>query len=282
LSGASGAAIGEFIAQEMYPGVKRADLNEEQRQTISSLSTLAAGLAGGLTGDSSANVVAGAQAGKNSAENNNLSLPSGMVDYGQAATSWNQYAVDNNLSPEQTQAGLDRLAKGDLPEGANITKVIVNGYKDGVLMVGAAYLGPAASVGKVVGSVVIAEISNGTYQWFDLSQSGNENKSWDYWGSVSAGITGALAPGRGVWQNAGIAVGGTLFTDGPDKGALAGTGAGWVFGAIVGVVAPPILNPVLGPGSDFVSDVISSVGGEFIGNKIEDKINKKDFNNADK
>jgi filamentous hemagglutinin len=44
LSGASGATIGEFIAQEMYPGVKRGDLTEEQRQTISSLSTLAAGL----------------------------------------------------------------------------------------------------------------------------------------------------------------------------------------------------------------------------------------------
>ena len=75
LSGASGATIGEFIAQEMYPGVKRGDLTEEQRQTISSLSTLAAGLAGGLTGDSSANVLAGAQAGKNAAENNALSGP---------------------------------------------------------------------------------------------------------------------------------------------------------------------------------------------------------------
>jgi filamentous hemagglutinin len=54
---------------------------------------------------------------------------------------WNQYAVDNNLTPEETQAGLNRIAKGDLPDGANITKVIVNGYKDGVLIAGAAYLG---------------------------------------------------------------------------------------------------------------------------------------------
>jgi filamentous hemagglutinin len=275
LSGASGAAIGEFIAQEMYPGVKRADLNEEQRQTISSLSTLAAGLAGGLTGDSSANVVAGAQAGKNSAENNNLSLPSGMVDYGQAATSWNQYAVDNNLSPEQTQAGLDRLAKGDLPEGTNIAKVVVDGYVDGVMIAGAWYLGPAASIGKVVASSAISEIANGSYQWYDLSQSGNENKSWDYWGSVSAGITGALAPGRGVWQNAGIAVGGTLFTDGPDKGALAGTGAGWVFGTTVDFIAPPVFGPALGQYSGFVGEVIGSVGGEFISNTVKDELNEK-------
>ncbi|WP_314142116.1 hypothetical protein [Buttiauxella noackiae] len=91
-----------------------------------------------------------------------------------------------------------------------------------------------------------------------------------------------MAPGRSVWQNAGIAAGGTFFTDGLDKGALTGTGASWAFGAVVGVVAPPVLNPVLGPGSGFVSDAISSVGGEFIGNKIKDKINKKDFNNAGK
>lgn len=74
LAGASGAAMGEFIAQQLYPDIKREDLTEEQRQTISSLSTLAAGLAGGLTGDSSADAVAGAQAGKTAAENNNLAI----------------------------------------------------------------------------------------------------------------------------------------------------------------------------------------------------------------
>lgn len=74
LAGASGAAMGEFIAQQLYPDIKREDLTEEQRQTISSLSTLAAGFAGGLTGDSSADAVAGAQAGKTAAENNNLAI----------------------------------------------------------------------------------------------------------------------------------------------------------------------------------------------------------------
>ncbi|EOJ5599249.1 hypothetical protein ACWU7T_005532, partial [Escherichia coli] len=110
-----------------------------------------------------------------------LSLPSGMVSYGQAVSSWNQYADANNLTPEQKQAGLDKLAKGELPEGANISKVIVDGYKDGVLIAGAWYLGPAASTGKVVSGAVISAIANGTYQWYDLSKPGNENKSWDYW-----------------------------------------------------------------------------------------------------
>jgi filamentous hemagglutinin len=74
LAGASGAVMGEYIAQQMYPGVDRKDLTEEQRQTISALGTLAAGLAGGVVGDSTADAVAGAQAGKNAVENNYLSV----------------------------------------------------------------------------------------------------------------------------------------------------------------------------------------------------------------
>ncbi|GAB2945749.1 VENN motif pre-toxin domain-containing protein [Hafnia psychrotolerans] len=74
LAGASGAVMGEYIAQQMYPGVERDKLSEDQRQTLSALSTLAAGLAGGLVGDSTADAVAGAQAGKNAATNNNLAI----------------------------------------------------------------------------------------------------------------------------------------------------------------------------------------------------------------
>ncbi|WPU24796.1 VENN motif pre-toxin domain-containing protein [Cedecea neteri] len=58
----------------MYPGIKRDDLNEEQKQTISALSTLAAWLVGGVTGNSPADVVAGVQAGKNAVENNYLKV----------------------------------------------------------------------------------------------------------------------------------------------------------------------------------------------------------------
>ena len=72
LAGASGAVMGEYIAQKMYPGINREDLTEEQRQTISALGTLASGLAGGLAGGSTADAVAGAQAGKNALENNFL------------------------------------------------------------------------------------------------------------------------------------------------------------------------------------------------------------------
>ena len=54
-------------------GVKQSDLSEEQKQTISTLATVSAGLAGGLTGNSTASAAVGAQSGKNAVENNYLS-----------------------------------------------------------------------------------------------------------------------------------------------------------------------------------------------------------------
>jgi filamentous hemagglutinin len=58
----------------LYPDVKDlATLSEEQKQTVSMLSTISAGLAGGLAGDSTTSTAAGAQAGKTAVENNYLS-----------------------------------------------------------------------------------------------------------------------------------------------------------------------------------------------------------------
>lgn len=285
LTGAAGAATASVatsvIAKTLYGTDDYSKLNETQKQTISALSTLASGLAGGLSGDSAASVVAGAQAGKNTSENNDMfNLPSGLNSYGGAASTLGTSMAEAGATTEEINAALSKNAKGDLPEGANITKVIVDGYKDGVLIAGAWYLGPAASVGKVVGGAVIAEIANGTYQWFDINSEKNQSlpenqqKNWDYWSSASAAVTGALAPGRSVWQNAGISAGGTLFTDGPDRGALAGSGAGWAFGAAVGALSPHVLDPVLGPSSGFVNEIIGSVGGEFIGNTVKDEVNE--------
>ncbi|WP_411556351.1 hemagglutinin repeat-containing protein [Pantoea agglomerans] len=91
LAGAAGAVSGELMAQlvmdQLYPGKKVGDLSEEQRQTISVLGTLAAGLAGGVVGDSTADAVAGAQAGKNAVENNSLSGDSARATAKQAAES---------------------------------------------------------------------------------------------------------------------------------------------------------------------------------------------------
>ena len=86
LAGATGATAGEFIAQQLYPGMDRDKLSEGQKQIVSELGTLAAGLAGGIAGDSTASAVAGAQAGKNAVENNSLSGDKARETVKQTAT----------------------------------------------------------------------------------------------------------------------------------------------------------------------------------------------------
>lgn len=136
LAGGAGAVTGELaagaIVNALYPGRSPESLTESEKQTVSALSSLAAGLAGGLSGGSVTDAVAAAQAGKNAVENNALSdgwnniLPSGAMDYGLSVQSYVKYAQDNNLPPEQVQAGLAQMVKGDLPESADIIKAILS------------------------------------------------------------------------------------------------------------------------------------------------------------
>ncbi|WP_447766157.1 VENN motif pre-toxin domain-containing protein, partial [Enterobacter asburiae] len=76
-TGAAGAATGELAARAimaaMYPGKAVSELSEEQKQTVSTLATISAGMAGGIEGGSTTSAAEGAQAGKNAVENNYLS-----------------------------------------------------------------------------------------------------------------------------------------------------------------------------------------------------------------
>ncbi len=138
LSGAAGAASGELAAQvlikQLYgDGAKVSELTEEQKQTISTLSTLAAGLAGGIAGDSSASALTGAQAGKNAADNNALAVPMppppiAGSNTGEAVNEANQTiasAVDKKLKEmgesidKATQCSFGRVCSSDYVDGEN-------------------------------------------------------------------------------------------------------------------------------------------------------------------
>ncbi|MBT2375601.1 hemagglutinin repeat-containing protein, partial [Pseudomonas fluorescens] len=77
LVGAGGAVAAEatarLIRDQLYGNVSNDDLTSEQKQTISALSTLAAGIAGSAVGKDALSAVAAAQVGKNAVENNALS-----------------------------------------------------------------------------------------------------------------------------------------------------------------------------------------------------------------
>lgn len=74
LAGAAGASTGELTAKlalDLY-GKKPEQLGEDERQLVSALSSVAAGLAGAAVSDNTAGVQTAAQAGKNAVENNFL------------------------------------------------------------------------------------------------------------------------------------------------------------------------------------------------------------------
>ncbi|MFD3227136.1 VENN motif pre-toxin domain-containing protein, partial [Rahnella aceris] len=269
-AGAAGAATGELIAQVLYPGVKREDLTENEKQKIVALSTLAAGLAGGLAGDDTAGIIAGAQGGKNATEYNHFNLPSGMMDYIDTAGSWNQFAVDNNLSPEQTQAGLDKIAKGDLPEGANITKAIVEGYQDGVFMAGAFYLGPTIAIGKGIAGAVIGGGANSAFQYINMAPDGE----FSYYSAAVAAGAGYLAPGYKIGGNTLINMGGAFMTDGPSLSGQGGAIAGSVFGGGFGKYAPVLVGKFGNELPGFAYDISGSYIFEY-GNDATKTLIKK-------
>jgi filamentous hemagglutinin len=82
LAGATGALAAQgterLIRETLYGGASNEELTQEQKTTISSLSTLAAGLSGSLVGKDALNAVAAAQVGKNAVENNHLSILEGL------------------------------------------------------------------------------------------------------------------------------------------------------------------------------------------------------------
>ena len=274
LAGAAGALAGELagtIALEMY-GKDVAALSESEKQTISALATLAAGIAGGVAGDGAASAIAGAQAGKAVVENNALSIPSGMMNYGQAAASWNQYAVDNNLTPEQTQAGLNKLAKGDLPEGANIRKAIVEGYQDGVFIADAFYLAPQIAIAKGIIGAVIGGGANSAFQYMNMAPDGE----FSYYSATVAAGAGYLAPGYNIGGNTLINMGGAFMTDGPSLSGQGGAIAGSLAGGTFGKYAPDLLAPYAGSASGVLGDIGAALIFESINDRTKNIVNEKE------
>ncbi|MDF7680589.1 hemagglutinin repeat-containing protein [Enterobacteriaceae bacterium ESL0689] len=108
LAGAAGAATGELtgiLAMQMY-GKPVSELSETDKQTISAMATLAAGIAGGIAGDSTAAAVVGAQAGKTTVENNNL----GLIARGCAIAAPCRTKVAEQLLEIGAKAGIAGLA----------------------------------------------------------------------------------------------------------------------------------------------------------------------------
>ncbi len=138
----TGAASGELAAQALMKhihgeDVKVSDLSEEEKQTISTFSTLAAGLAGGIAGDSTGSAITGAQAGKNAIENNFLSVKKNdalikVLDDQKAGKNLleaSQNIVRLTNEDKASNVMLDKYRKGTLDEkGKQELSVLLNQY----------------------------------------------------------------------------------------------------------------------------------------------------------
>ncbi|ELY4673026.1 hemagglutinin repeat-containing protein, partial [Cronobacter muytjensii] len=158
LAGAAGASTGEMTAKlalDLY-GKKPEQLGEDERQLVSALSSVAAGLAGAAVSDNTASVQTAAQAGKNAVENNFLKnnepetfakkladcgndggcradVMKEMVEtsnknideFSDCMKAGNKACVDNQLNDIANATGFDALT-------AEIGTDAVNAYKDGM------------------------------------------------------------------------------------------------------------------------------------------------------
>ncbi len=229
-AGAAGAVSGELAAKAimtaLYPGKAVSDLSETERQTVSMLATVSAGMAGGLAGDSTASAVAGAQGGRNAVENN---LLGGGTEEGQAEFI--------------RQHGLDMASCETAPASASCQKAINERDAVGFAMAsaGLVYLPGGMQITAGIGGSANAGIQyliNGEVNPTDV---------------LIATYVGAFTANTGLWGTMGWnAAGGATSNYLKGDDALAGAGwsaAGSAFGYGVGkylieVPMNKILNPV--------------------------------------
>jgi filamentous hemagglutinin len=279
-AGAAGAATAAIstsvIAKALYGTDDYSRLEESQKQTISTLSTLASGLAGGLAGNSTASVVAGAQAGKNTSENNDMfNLPGGMMDGARAASSLGQFMAQNGASPSEIAQAQSDLAKGlgsDAPQPAS---ELVKQWA--LLMSTAATMGTGTAAGA--GGMITGGVIGGSAN-ISTQLTVNGDKPFSYTDALIAIGTGALSQGKGAIVTGGISMGGA-YAGSKIKGedptnAVIGAGIGSAAGSGAGKVITDKLKPIVsGEAAEATGNVIGAVTSELVGSETQSQLDAR-------
>ncbi|EKC6277694.1 hemagglutinin repeat-containing protein, partial [Escherichia coli] len=213
-AGAIGAGTGEVIssaiAKSLYPDVDPSKLTEDQKQTVSTLAMLSAGMAGGIASGDVAGAAAGAGVGKNIAENNLVG------------------GTESEQSKAAQTHGADVLSCNDAPGG--------EACKRGEA-VNKAYAGTLAT-----GSVAL--LPGGAQAMWGLGAGANAGVSYltdgtiDPTTAIIGGWVNVISAGNGVvgtvgWNATGGALGNWLEGKAPTSGALI-NGAGSAIGYGIG------------------------------------------------
>ncbi len=211
--------MAKLVINLLYPGKAVGDLSETEKQQISALGTLAAGLAGGVVGNSTADAVAGAQAGQN-AVNNNL------------------FGGNEEAQAEKAREhGADVLACSDNPSGEACKRGLAENkaYAAALAMGGVASLTTSAQAMWALGAG-----ANAGMQYIDNGVINPVNSVIAGWANVLTignGLTGTV-----IWNAAGGALTNQINGDDPLTGAITnGFGAGAGYG-VGNYIVKPITN----------------------------------------
>ncbi|WP_253718559.1 hemagglutinin repeat-containing protein [Serratia marcescens] len=275
-AGGLGAGGGElaarYIAGQLFPGKTAQQLSESEKQQVSTLSQLAAGLAGGLATGDTAGAVIGGQAGKNAVENNHLSLPNGLMDAGRATSTLSKFMTDHGATPEEVTQAQSDLAKG-LGTGAPqpATELV---KKWALLMSTAATMGTGSTVG--VGAAATGGAIGGAAN-VSTQLTVNGDKPFSYTDALLAIGTGALSQGKGPLLTGGVSVGGayvgsTIKGEDPTN-AIIGAGVGSVAGSGASKVVTDQLKPIIsGPAAEVTGAVVGSLTSEALGTEVSSQL----------
>ncbi|MFJ5478297.1 hemagglutinin repeat-containing protein [Pectobacterium carotovorum] len=290
-AGAIGASSSELAARaimaDQYPGKTANDLTEEEKQSVSALSTLASGLVSGLASNSTESAASGAQSGRNAVENNALANVLAAAEKSKPGTI-NKYEVDK-------QAEIAKACSGGTPISCQTMAATA-----GTLIMGGGTAGAAAKLTSAGISMGI----NGTFQGYQIIK-GSESE-FSYTDFLMSGATGWLSAGAGITHSALIGVntayiGSSLKGEDPTNAMLGSLGGSLIgFGAGKFIEAPlkPIFNnvrneygdipviypwittgkpksPIPGTVGGLGGSVGAEVGGKYTENKVKDIRNEK-------
>ncbi|OCQ52227.1 hypothetical protein Ppb6_02554 [Photorhabdus australis subsp. thailandensis] len=209
-------------------------------------------------------------------ENNALSLPKGMADYGRSASSLATAMLNEGKSPQEISAALSKHAKGDHPEGQDPVRGLLVSWGAGMSTVAAPLLLPS---GATVGSIFAGGIISGTANVSNQLTNGSVNIT----DALIATGTGAVTQGKGFWFTevasiTGAYVGAKL----QDKSPLAPV-AGAAVGNIVGSTGSKIitvgnqLKPIISnKASNLTGAILGAGASEIAGSEVQKQLEARE------
>ena len=270
VGGASGAISGEYLMQALYGTSDSNVLSENQKQTISALSSLVSGLSGAVVGGEA---YTAAQSGKNAVENNDF-FP-GDPGYGAAMFSLAAQMRQDGATAEQITDAMKDSARQDGFEGPDAAKSLLQGW--GVVISGAPFLlegGVAVGVGGAITGGIVGGGANISYQMTkDPSQ-------FSYTDATVAAMVGMFTQGKSLPASLVTNMGGSYIgaqVKGADPvpaviGAGIGAGAGSLAGKAIGA---GVSSEVSAGVREQLEAVGGSISSEFVSDKTAGAMEKK-------